>query len=348
MTDLAVPARGHKRPDLRRGELYLVGSVVVFVGGFAIVSAFVGGERVLANFGSIGWPAILLVLACSLLNYTLRAIRWLIYSKRLGVELPVWNNLLYYFAGFSLTATPAKLGETLRHWLLERGHGYSYSRTLPLWVADRLNDVTATLALILIGLAAFSDLLVTVFGFAVLFTAFMVLIARPGAVLAGIAWLYGQFRVRARFFAGFRRAVRFSATLFSPRLYAIGVALAMVGWFAECVAFHWLLAEMDSSIPLLQATFIFTFALLAGGVSLMPGGIGGFEGSMVGLLLAVDVEPDVAIAATVAIRAATLWFCVLLGFTALPFALHRVRHPVGRDEQRRRARNRRPPGRGGS
>jgi uncharacterized protein (TIRG00374 family) len=258
-------------------------------------------------------------------NLSLRALRWLIYSRAIGVVVPVRLNLLYYVTGFALTTTPSKLGETLRHWLLERGHGYAYSRTLPLWVADRLNDVTATLVLILGGLAAFANLVWAVLGFTVLFTAFIALITKPAMLLAFVGWIYARVRRRHRLFAGMRRAIRLSSRLFTPQLYLLGVSLAVAGWFAECVAFHLLLAEMGSPIGLEQAVFVFSFALLAGGASMMPGGIGGFEATMVALLLALGIEPDVAVAATAVIRATTLWFCVTLGFATLPFALARAR-----------------------
>ena len=42
---------------------------------------------------------------------------------------------------------------------------------------------------------------------------------------------------------------------------------------------------------------------------------------MVGLLLAVGVDLDIAVAATAVIRVTTLWFAVALGFLVLPAAL---------------------------
>jgi hypothetical protein len=61
---------------------------------------------------------------------------------------------------------------------------------------------------------------------------------------------------------------------------------------------------------------------------------------MIFLLHELGIALDVAVAATVVIRATTLWFAVALGFCCLPFALARVRRPRGRDERRKRARRR--------
>jgi glycosyltransferase 2 family protein len=316
---------GPRRFDLRRGEIAIALAAAVFLAGFAVAAALVGGREVLADLGRLEAATVAGVLALSFASYGFRATRWLIYSRRIGVRLSAALNLLYYFAGFAFTPTPSKVGEMLRHWLLRRGHGYAYARTLPLWVADRLNDTTATLILILVGLSGFAHLAWSVAGFGMLFAGFVTLIARPGALLAVVGWLYGRIRRRARLFAGTRRLVRFSARLFAPRIYAVGVGLAVAAWTLECVAFHWVLAEMGARVTLLQAVFVFSFALLAGGISLMPGGLGGFEATMGALLLALDVPADVAVAATAVIRAATLWFAVGLGFAALPMALQRMR-----------------------
>ena len=58
---------------------------------------------------------------------------------------------------------------------------------------------------------------------------------------------------------------------------------------------------------------------------MMPGGLGGVEVVMTGLLIGVGVDPAVAIAATTIIRITTLWFSVGLGFLALPMALRLAR-----------------------
>jgi len=53
--------------------------------------------------------------------------------------------------------------------------------------------------------------------------------------------------------------------------------------------------------------------MLAGAVSFMPGGLGGAEAAMTALLVTSNVDMPQAVAATVIIRLATLWFAVLLG-----------------------------------
>jgi uncharacterized protein (TIRG00374 family) len=129
-----------------------------------------------------------------------------------------------------------------------------------------------------------------------------------------------------RLFAGLRAALRQTARLFAPRLLLVALALSLLGWLAEAWAFHWLLTVLGAELGLLQAVFVFTFAIVVGAVSMLPGGLGSAEATMVALLVALDVELETALAATAVIRAATLWFGVALGFVALAPALKRARN----------------------
>jgi uncharacterized protein (TIRG00374 family) len=74
-----------------------------------------------------------------------------------------------------------------------------------------------------------------------------------------------------------------------------------------------------------QAVFVFTFAMIAGTVAMLPGGLGGTEAVMLALLGALGVDLQVAVTATALIRLTTLWFAVGLGFIGLPFSLRLAR-----------------------
>jgi uncharacterized protein (TIRG00374 family) len=66
--------------------------------------------------------------------------------------------------------------------------------------------------------------------------------------------------------------------------------------------------------------------MLVGALSFLPGGLGGTEASMVALLMLNNVAQSQAVAATVLIRLATLWFAVALGVIALSMAERRESH----------------------
>src|SRR3954451_17949836 len=114
--------------SLRRVEFMAVGALVAFVAVIVALALYAGLDEVLAHLRSVSARLIALMLGLSLLNYLLRGWRWQIFGNGLGIRLPWGRNLLYFVAGFALTATPGKAGEGLRLWFLERCHGYAYER----------------------------------------------------------------------------------------------------------------------------------------------------------------------------------------------------------------------------
>jgi uncharacterized protein (TIRG00374 family) len=106
--------------------------------------------------------------------------------------------------------------------------------------------------------------------------------------------------------------------------------LGTLGWLAECTAFHWLLVTFGADLSFQKSVFVFAFSMLVGAATMLPGGLGGTEATMIGLLLLCRVQSDLAFAATLIIRATTLWFAVGLGFIALAVSLYlaRRRHTI--------------------
>lgn len=304
-----------------KGERFAVGAVLVFVALFSAGALYSGGEDLLRRLVNVGPLVFAGLLGLSLFNYAARAIRWQVFSRELGVS-PGWRLAsLYYVAGYSMTATPGKVGEALRLWLLRRGHGFRYVRTVALLVADRLGDLVAMVILCLVAIASFEEYLL-VAALAGLFTlGTVVLFLRPGAAIACISVLYRLVGRWPRAFAGLRRMSRHAGRLASARICGAALVLGLIGWLAEVAAFHWLLAELGVGLGFAQATFIFAFSMIVGALVMLPGGLVGAEASMLGLLTASGVELPVALAATAIIRVTTLWFAVLLGFLALPASL---------------------------
>jgi uncharacterized protein (TIRG00374 family) len=84
-------------------------------------------------------------------------------------------------------------------------------------------------------------------------------------------------------------------------------------WSCEAVALFQILAGVKSAVSLLDAGFVFGASTLLGVASMLPGGLGGFEATMLLLLQQLGLESAAALAATLLIRLTTLWFVSLLG-----------------------------------
>jgi uncharacterized protein (TIRG00374 family) len=119
-----------------------------------------------------------------------------------------------------------------------------------------------------------------------------------------------------------------------------GTLIGVVAWLGECAAFFLILIGLGlAPTPRLfvTATFVLAVSSLAGALSMLPGGLGVAEASVAAmLLLLVDdaaMDDGVAIAATLLIRFATLWFAVGLGVVALTVLRIRLARGAGRGRE---------------
>lgn len=309
---------------LRHPYRWFIGAIFIIFG--VIFTLFMMGwlDSFLVHLALTNPWVILGMLALSLVNYTLRTYRWQVFTASQGLTIPWLRNSLYYVAGFMMAITPGKVGEALRLWLLRRGHGYRYEKTASILVADRLSDLTAVLLLCVISTSSIVDSFWPTVSACMVVAGATLCTLKPVIMVRVIEAFYRRVRRFPRLFVRLRQTARQFAHLASVQTYALALLLALVGWFAEALALFWVLQEMGASVELVEIVFIFCFAMLAGAATMLPGGLGGTEVSMVGMLVALGVDFEIAVTATAIIRATTLWFSVLLGVPAFMVAVKLV------------------------
>jgi len=286
------------------------------------VSLYSGWSQVTAAMGRVGLAGVAAILTMSLINYGLRFVRWQYYLGRLGHHIRAWDNLRIYLAGFGLTIVPGKVGEAVRSVFL-KGYGVGYRPSLAAFFTERFADLISMFCLAAIGVwihgAAQPVLL--------LLAAFLCAVV---VILCQQRWIDGLRRLAmtslpARLAPGFDSVVSIvhhARTCLAPQVMVVGVGLGIVAWGAEGIAFHFVLDWMGVPVGWRTALFIYAFAMLVGAISFLPGGLGGADATMIGLLVVHDVPLHSAVAATILIRIATLWFAVALGIGALGLQLH--------------------------
>jgi len=303
-----------------RDLLVLAGLFALVLAGLGGLAAATGWEETWAQLGKLGPTQFAVLLALSLCNYILRALRWHIFARVLGLPLSAIENLRHFLGGFAMAVTPGRLGELIRMRWIRRESGWAFERTAPLMLVDRASDLAA-MALILAGAAALSSEGISGTVFVVILSlAAAVAVTRPTILAWGATMLYRTLGFWPRIFARLRAAARSLAAFSHPVVLLISLVLGSTGWAAEGVAFYYLLDFMGAGVGLWSALAIFTFATLAGGASGAPGGIGGAEAAMVALLSYQGVPIEISVPATAIIRITTLWFAIAIGLIVFPMA----------------------------
>ncbi|MEW5871711.1 MAG: lysylphosphatidylglycerol synthase transmembrane domain-containing protein [Chloroflexota bacterium] len=298
---------------------------LLFGFGVFLALALVGDLRQISGrMLAFQWRWYPLVLAFTLFNYTLRLVKFHFYLGQVGARsFPLRQSARLFVAGFPLAVTPGKVGEALKGVWIQRACGVPLARGLAVVVAERISDGLAVLALSTLGVVAyprywpaFASVL------ALLLSIIVVSQVRPLAL--ALLELGARLPLIRRLVPPLREFYEGSFALFRPRATLFAVGLGTVSWLGEGVGFYLILLGLGipaSWQALSLAVFILAFSTIVGAVSTLPGGLGAAEASIAGMLiLLLGLSPDVAAAATLLIRFATLWFGVCLGLLVWAFS----------------------------
>lgn len=287
-------------------------SVVLSALGYLGFSLWGGWQAVSDAVVKVGVAGICIALFMSSVNYGLRFMRWQSYLRAVGHPIQWSPSLQIYLAGFALTTTPGKAGEALRGVLL-KPLGVPYPQSFAAFFSERLSDLFGVVLLSLFGLSLYPDArpMIAV-GVLLVLVGFIVLSQRR--LIEWLAsWIPGRNGKVIGLIKHLFHVLLQAQRCHRPGLLLSATVLSVLAWSAEALAFYWILQWMGADIPLTFAIFVYAMAMLAGAISFMPGGLGGAEAVMVGLLVWKGMPSADAIAATVLIRLATLWYAVAVG-----------------------------------
>lgn len=307
-----------------RNRLVLLGLVLVGLGLFATILYFVGLRNTLAQILQLGWLGFLVLTGLMITTLLLWTLSWLIILRAYGINTnwgAVWRARLSGFAISYLTPSMYFGGEPVSIYLLTRLEQSSPTKiTATVIVAKFLEGISLILFLYIGGFFAITSLALP--------------LRQEVMILLGILTLGGLIALGFINFAG----RRFWASRLLMLLRAILPAKRFVDWVIEkvreieayvCDAFRYhrrqtliaflvaLLATLCMYLrPLVffyfsqklvfsfaQLSLIFALLVLLGALFwITPGGIGIFEGGMIGVLSLVGIGASGAVAFALAIK----------------------------------------------
>lgn len=294
----------------RRNGLLLILLTVAAFAGLLVYGDLREVSDLLANAPS-PYGGLAAALGLAVVNYLLRYLRWAIYLWALDIRVSPSVSASVFAAGLALSITPGKAGELLKSVWLSRRAGVPVSASAPAVVMERLTDVISVGLLGLAGIVLLPTAVALVVGGVLAVTVIIGITAasRMGESVLRLPALRRWQEPLAQSLDGFRR-------LMSPAMLTIAVILGALAWAAEGLALWIIIVGIGEWVSPLIAIPISAAAALVGAVTALPGGLVGFEGSMVALLRQAGLGAPEAALATLLTRLATLWFAVLIGLLA--------------------------------
>ena len=308
--------------DRRRLVRRITLTAVVAAALYAAAAAWADISQVRDVLVSFPWVWLPAILALTLVNYGLRALRWAWYLRLVGAEVGRADAIRIFVAGLPLNLTPGKAGELLKSYMVRNISGTPMATTMPAVIVERLVDGLAMLVLAGAGLFAIDDerlRLSAALALAALIAMVVVVQTRP--IAERLLVLAGRLPVLSRFAGSLRSFYESSYVLLRPAPLAIAVLIGVVSWAGEGVAFALILAGVGAPLNLetiLFGIFAFSIATVVGALVATPGGVGGVEGVLIALSIqTLDMERGAAVGAALLARVVTLWFGVGIGLVGL-------------------------------
>lgn len=258
------------------------------------------------------------VFLCIGLSYAFKYGRWHFFLRNAGIAVPAKKLFPIFVASLSMLITPGKVGDVLKSYLLKKKFGYPKRRTLPTVIMERVSDLPSLALLSVAGVyTVYPDTRLVVLPFAIL-AAFLFAV-RSRAFFSGV------ISVNSRFARLKKHNQRISALYANMRIAAswknivVGGLIGMAGWIVEGLILYGLLLGLGVKVNVFLSISIYIISVIAGVISLIPGGLGASEASLFGLLALSGVSRPDALAATILFRALTLWMSLAAGSVALSY-----------------------------
>lgn len=323
----AAPDAGIERLTRRVVSAMLLGVAV-----YGVIVLYRGASSIAARFEAYAWWTFAAACGLAFSNYVLRFLKWEYYLAVLEIRgIPKGESFLTFLSGFVLTVTPGKIGEVFKSLILLRTRGIPIERTAPIVVAERVTDLIGVIAMIAVGSLSFPGGLVWASLGAAAVAALLAFVASPtlsGAILRALPRLPGALgKVGGRVAPRVEEALSRLRVMTSPARLVWPTLLSIAAWSLEGVGLYVILRGFQQSPPLPLTAFFYATATLAGALVPVPGGLGVTDKLLEEQLARLGgVESATATASMLLVRFATLWFAVLVGFTAL--GILRARHPA--------------------
>lgn len=275
------------------------------------------------SFFNIRAYLIPLVLLSSTVAFLIRSKRQQILLDKVGVKMSFKDNILLYFSGQSMIATPGGAGEVIKSHYIKNKTGISRSQTIPVFLIERIFDFIGIIAFLIISLF-FYDLISTkilvVFALGLLVAGFF--IVRNTNILIKFLNKVSKIKFLNSMTNNSQDFVNSLSLLSNKKIIFKNFLITIPSIFFDGLAIYFAFMVFDIKFDYIITTQLSFTSILFGAISFLPGGIGITEGSLVGFLVSKKIELSMASALVLFIRLSTLWYATILGFITTKFVVH--------------------------
>ena len=256
----------------------------------------------------------------------LRAVRWHAYMHLIGAGTGFGHSSLYFLSGFSMLLSPGRVGELIRAPLIKRDCGVPVSRTVAAVFVERFYDALASASAVAVALA-FANVPKAVLAAPLLVSAALIVLVLNHRLLERLLGRARHLRWAGRAVPDPAESIGTIRILLGARGLAASVPLSGGVVALEAAAFYVLASSLGIDLDFATSSAAFHASSFIGAVSMVPAGLGVFEGGLSGLLLLQGVPEDEGFAASVLLRIVATGLFTAVGLACLRIASRRSPAP---------------------
>ena len=259
-----------ERKVLRRITVAVIFTLILYV----ILVFFAKVNALKESFLSFNPTYLIPVLILVTGNYFLRYLRWELFLRSSGINIPLRRSLLIFISGFLGSITPGKIGVSLKSLSLKNLYNIPLSKSLPIVSLEIFNDLTSSFLLILIGILFFDyGRVFSIIVGSITFLVLIMLLTKP-VQLAMFNFIL-RFRVFKKSGGLIYSAVK---SLLTPKITLVSTVYGTIAWALEGLALWVVLLGFGVNNKMIFTIFIYVSASVIGAFSMLPGGVGVTEG----------------------------------------------------------------------
>ncbi len=302
----------------KKGILIVLLSVIFY----AIIAFYSDFEQLSNSFQKIQLFYIPPILSLVILSIFLKSERQRYLLGKISIKISIKESFVIFNAGQSLLVTPGGVGSLIKSHFFKQKFDNSVPKTVAVVLVERFFDLVGIISLILIFLVFrnFNELLLPTLAIASAMIIIIILIRNTRLFLKTLSVLTKLPRLR-KFGNSLTESYNSILILTSKKTLKIIWPFSILCWMTDALAVYFCFVAFDLKFDILETSLISLTSLILGAVSLLPGGLGVTEISMIGFLTNHKISLSLASALVLFIRLCTLWFSSFLGFLSLKKAL---------------------------
>ncbi len=272
--------------------------------------------KIQSNIEKIEISDLILIIGLWSIANLVRTFRWHFFLKEIDDKVPFKTNIIYYLSGFAFALSPGRMGEIIRSPYLKKKYNISISKSASIVFVERFYDLLGITILLTIGLI-FVEFDRTIILAPISLIIISLVVFKNKVLFSKILEKLSKIKQLKNIQSSYEESHDSVLKLIKAKFIILGIATSTATYFFQTLAVYLIILSLSGIITLENIFVIYPSSMFASAITLIPGGIGVFEGGMVGLLSIYGLDYEIAITTSILIRIIGLGLFSLIGMICL-------------------------------